>query len=613
MSSECDGPTMMMFKANDVHATSLYASKGHAVKSYGLLASCSFQISDLDISTTIMRNNVKLARGAVFGPADSSAKILTTLLPFLYQTETIQRRRFSRSRQAQDGNQEIEPSSKGPASFNDAGQKFFIRRTAGHRTHTSEEQFQAEKDAGLIGKSRRYEAQLNRRRENAMLEQYKHKQARQTKQQHKSPQSPEHDRYFAKEPTAQELPPPERPKKDTTITEIEKHAFDRLFASLAKEAQQQEAAGIQDDAEDAVTLVEEVEDIEERKGDHYDVDEIINRELKAAAPKIEQYPSMLRKMAVDALYKVERVRAARDRRTALKSSDPVTARAQSIMQRIAVKLKAARTDIELWKVLEKEIFSQVRRIDISEKVPKRRQKLNKDLEAIEDSTMDAAQLNDVRLAKAKINDRASEGDKTPAESRRTLGNMTEPERPTLPTPETATKTLKPMNDLSVLRRTYPAALLLATRILAKRNQYTPLLSSLIPTLRSLHPYSLILGSSTALYNELLSNTWTTTTSLTAVLALLNDMSNMSLTVDIKTWEILEQITVFRFRALRGDYGEGLKAVEGMQSRMAQGQSIWAQKERMKQLLEDTAMRRAQAGQVASASPTTESRPNIVYQ
>lgn len=549
-----------------------------------------------------MRRNVRSVGDAVLGARTGSATRFITLLPFLYETETIQRRKFSQSIRARNEGQEVTPSGKGTASYNDAGQKFFIRRTTGHRTHTSEEQFQAEKDAGLIGKARRREAQLGRKRENAMNEQYKRNQARQSRQQYPSDQTQEHDRYFAKEPTAKELPPPERPKKDTTITEIEKHAFDRLFASLAKEAQQQEAVDIKDDAEDAVNLVNEVEDIEERKGEHYDMDEIINRELQAAAPKIEQYPTMLRKMAVDALYKVERVRAARDRRTALKSADPVTARAQAGMQRIAVKLKAAQTDVGLWKVLEKEIFSQVRKIDTSERTPaRRRQRLNKDLEAVEDSTLEAAQLKDARLAKTKIAVPETEGEKASSEPKKKLGDMIEPEAASEPESKTPPKILKPMDDLSVLRRTYPAALLLAVRILAKRNQYTPLLASLVPTIRSLHPVSLILGSSTALYNELLSYTWTTTSSLTAVLALLNDMSNMSLTVDIKTWEILEQITIFRFRALRGDYGDGLKAVEGMQSRMAQGQSIWAHKERVKQLLEDLAMRRAQEGQIASTS------------
>lgn len=148
-----------------------------------------------------------------------------------------------------------------------------------------------------------------------------------------------------------------------------------------------------------------------------------------------------------------------------------------------------------------------------------------------------------------------------------------------------------MMDLSILRRVYPAALLLAVRILSRSNK-TPYISALLPTIRSLHPFSLILGASTALYNELLRHTWRTSGSLASVLSLLKDMSKLELTMDSRTWEILEQITLYQFRALRADFGEGLKAMEGMRKRFEEGREVWKTKGMIKRGLEQMELERS---------------------
>jgi len=384
------------------------------------------------------------------------------------------------------------------------------------------------------------------------------------------------------------------------MTDLEKDAFSKLFRSLAAEVKQQEELNTQDPSanDDAMMLVDEVEDVEDRDTGDYDVDQIINRELQLAAPDIQRYPAALRSMAIDAQTKLAQARAAQEQRARLAKQDPITVKARAITKYLATKIKSAKTDVELWQVLDKEVFTQVRNIPEVEVKPLA-QRLDKGGKAEEQEELKTAQRR-ARPVRQKVDAEEEQPDQQAKQT----------------STSTSAKELAVPVDLSVLRRTYPAALLLAARILANRTQHTPLLAALLPTVRSLHPYSLILGASTALYNEVLSYTWRTTSSLSSILALLKDMSDISLTMDIRTWEVLEQITLFRYRALRGDFGEGVKAIEGVKGRMQEGHSLWKWKAKVREGLEAVELERSRREESREESPQAPapavSKPRIKY-
>ena len=481
-----------------------------------------------------------------------------TLLPFLYYTPTIQQRQLSKGRQCQDSRKE-----------NDARPAF--RRLV--RTTADDDDLPKNARPSRAGSR-----VINPKKENYQSE---------------------HDRYFASDPANQEVPL-ERPKRNTTMTDLERDAFSKLFRSLAAEVKQQEELNTQDRtaSDDAMILVDEVEDVEDRDTGDYDVDRIINRELQLAAPDIEKYPAALRSMAIDAQTKLAQARAAQEQRARLATQDPITVKARATTKWLATKIKSAKTDIELWQVLDKEVFLQVREIPKVEVKPLA-QRLDKGGKAEEQEELRAAQRR-ARPVKQKVDVQ----EETPDEQPRQTSTNSTISKPAIPV------------DLSVLRRTYPAALLLAARILANRTQHTPLLSALLPTVRSLHPYSLILGASTALYNEVISYTWRTTSSLSSILALLKDMTNISLTMDIRTWEVLEKITLFRYRALRGDFGEGVKAIEGVKGRMLEGHALWKWKAKVREGLEAVELERSRKEEdkveIPQAPAQALSKPRIHY-
>jgi len=264
------------------------------------------------------------------------------------------------------------------------------------------------------------------------------------------------------------------------------------------------------------------------------------------------------------------------------------------MKGIARRLKGASTDKELWSVLDTAVFTHVRAIDLEGKTiePERVKELDDLGRVPQDQAMQAAQRR-ARGKRESLTNKRFPGE----EPARTKDHkpVDEEQAAIASTADSTASTSheeehKPM-DLPVLRRVYPAALLLAVRILSRTN-HTPYIASLLPTVRSLHPFSLILGASTALYNELLGYTWRTSGSLALVLGLVKDMSKLELTMDGRTWEILEQITLYQYRALRGDFGQGLKAMEGMKKRFREGTEVWRAKALIKVGLEQMELERS---------------------
>ena len=120
-------------------------------------------------------------------------------------------------------------------------------------------------------------------------------------------------------------------------------------------------------------------------------------------------------------------------------------------------------------------------------------------------------------------------------------------------PETPPRTLVPWKPLSpfrippsipplpIISTLYPALLLLTLRLLTTHYPFSPYQRNLLPHVRSLGLRSYVLGTSTQLYNTLLSHRWTIYSDLRGMDGLLNEMEHGGVDFNTETVEILERI------------------------------------------------------------------------
>jgi Mtf2 family len=103
--------------------------------------------------------------------------------------------------------------------------------------------------------------------------------------------------------------------------------------------------------------------------------------------------------------------------------------------------------------------------------------------------------------------------------------------------------------LYIISRLYPAALLLAFRLLRTQFPTSPLALALLPQIRSLGPTSYVLGASTEFYNALIELRWDVYSDLQGIDRLLMEMERSGVEFDLGIWDILVKIGGERFTDL----------------------------------------------------------------
>lgn len=233
-------------------------------------------------------------------------------------------------------------------------------------------------------------------------------------------------------------------------------------------------------------------------------------------------------------------------------------RREAEMERIESQLKAAATDAELWQVMERDVFSAIRQLNLS-------------------SSTRLFSTSGVPISKRTAIRRAtsiSGGDQeaVPMEQQLDTHNTTQ---------------------LAVLGPNYPSYLLLAMRRLRKSFPSSTLPSAILPTIKSLGRTSYVLGASTALYNELLSHLWLSFADFQGIESTLADMEKGGIQHDAETLRILSDIIDEQQRAQEGQFGIGMQLVSLMErcttplERLSHWQYI------IRQSLKDEALRKAQ--------------------
>lgn len=159
------------------------------------------------------------------------------------------------------------------------------------------------------------------------------------------------------------------------------------------------------------------------------------------------------------------------------------------------------------------------------------------IELLDTSLRRVKSLRDKSLPRSTKVQEPTEGN--PSETPRS--NATKASSPSSPA-ESPLPDLPPyVPPLYIISRLYPAALLLAFRLLRRRFPISRLTLALLPQIRSLGPTSYVLGASTEFYNALIELRWDVYSDLQSIDGLLMEMERNGVEFDVGTWNVLVKI------------------------------------------------------------------------
>ncbi|SLM37074.1 hypothetical protein LPUS_06800 [Lasallia pustulata] len=187
-------------------------------------------------------------------------------------------------------------------------------------------------------------------------------------------------------------------------------------------------------------------------------------------------------------------------------------------------LARAGTDVEIWRVLQDEVFSTVVRFQ---------------------ERLKAEEEENGRVSKKAAKKKGRSGIASDIDSK-----VTDPKAPP------ATRRMSEQVPLlAILETNYAAHCLYAIRLLRKYFRNSPYAMSLLPKIKSLGPISYVLGTSTDLYNELMFIKWREYSDLYGISVLGTEMRNRGLPVNQMTLEVLRAVLLMSKQGAKGKYGE----------------------------------------------------------
>ena len=238
------------------------------------------------------------------------------------------------------------------------------------------------------------------------------------------------------------------------------------------------------------------------------------------------------------------------------------ANAAEPLKGILQSLDAARSDVDVWRIVRDELFARLDALHA---------KVRADTRALEEAGSGSKKS----------------GKKSKKKNKQTATPHIQPQE--IPTQKEAPPPL-PLQSY----RTLP---LHTHHLLRTRFPTSPLTRTLLPHLKNHSPTSYFLTTTVALYNahilHLITRCHSTpTTSIPAILSLLSEMQNSGLTPDRGTHDALDVVTRFHSVARRGVLGEGVRALEGVPGRSAEVRGVRGGKGTVLAGLEEAEMVRA---------------------
>jgi hypothetical protein len=325
-----------------------------------------------------------------------------------------------------------------------------------------------------------------------------------------------------------------REDEDSTITVEEQQAFKTIFKEI--QSQTAKAAEKNDIVDELSALLGEAAAEKHAKESEDAPTTFTSRSRQAQRPSadaIQAFPKALRAAAAKALGLGPKPEAALEEvegiEPALEKVDPHLETRKAEFRRITKMMEGAETDIELWNVLETEVFSIVPRLELD----------NKPLEPPKPAPASESKRGKKASATA-----------TPAE------------------------TASPL-DFDIYAPLYPVLVHHALKALSTSYgpRPSPLAYHLLPRLKSLGLLSTVLGSSTPLYVSLIRLHKTHRTDLPAIHALLADMAKSGLEFDASVIEVLDEIVKEYNDVRRGEKGHLAQVVYQTLPEFATGMAL----------------------------------------
>lgn len=297
------------------------------------------------------------------------------------------------------------------------------------------------------------------------------------------------------------------PGRETTITDVERKAFKKLYRTAARQGQARK------DKSSAVKADEIADAYYADEDESVSLDRIFDEVFKGK-PALEARASMQRKTPSRSQHSRKYPDSAIEEEKAAETESIAASKATaqrikqlrtSEMERFTHLLQTARTDLELWQILDSEVFARVRVLDLDQPPAKNR------AEAREEAQAKAATMTAQR----------------------------------------------------VLFQNFPHYLVQAIEALRTNFPASPLPLSILPAIKSLGPSSYALGATTSLYKHLIRTAWIQLSSYPTIELLLDDMNNGAIEFDAEILALLDSIIKEHNMALSGVFGREMIMVHGM--------------------------------------------------
>ncbi|KAL2072422.1 hypothetical protein VTL71DRAFT_11765 [Oculimacula yallundae] len=362
--------------------------------------------------------------------------------------------------------------------------------------------------------------------------------------------------------------------RDSTITDTERTAFQKIFSDIFNRSNRS-SVSLNDNSEldnDPFEMDTEPRDLQKAKDNLGNIlSSAMQRQptsRKAMEEALEKYPEPLRAAAATAMGYIEdemEFERTLPKQSAMVGMKELEALRAPERLRVEGLMNAARSDFELLEVMEKEVFSLIPKLGLSD---------GSEQDAKPWPILPGTNKKKKGWKKAE---RAQKSAKKLAAEPQTEP-LIEQEIPDV----TIGATSEPPNDgispLALYGPLYPSYLLLGLRLFDRSfAKPSPLSLSLLPKIKSLGYISRILGGSTQFYNELLRIYRYRHDNFRGMVELLEEMEYAAVEFDEETFKIVGDLRDLQLAIHRGEKGKTLKALWSMPDFVPNGFSRWRDK------------------------------------
>lgn len=241
-------------------------------------------------------------------------------------------------------------------------------------------------------------------------------------------------------------------------------------------------------------------------------------------------------------------------------SEAIAAAVAKDLRAVRALVYNARTDVEVWNILQKKVLTRVRALNLDgppEKNPKNK-----------------------KTRQQHPNDTSASTTNPPAAKKQ--------------------KTQTTITDLEILTHTLPYHLTRAHKVLIEKFPSSALPLALLPHLRTLGPSAFALGTSTALYDLHMTALFRQTLDLDAIAATLREMDEQVYPFSDRTVALLRKVIEHAKKAEAGVWGEGVRVFWGSSWMRRSLGKLFMWERIVKQRREEEALREAQRREAEEA-------------